>query len=724
MNFDDLYTLALEAAKNFGSPKNIGGSRLAGVKQSQGPSGMVSSSVGKNDNPQERVPIDQRNKKGFDPKNSYKQQKSKIEVSDDSGNVEVRKKTENELQNVFAIIGDQKKALYNSFALLNNSGWYKDEIDKILGILSKVDSIKLKDEKKLKNLRFSIDQNNSIATKMIYEIRQYGEVYDNYNDPEEVKIQTVNDLKESEALYDVNLKNFKNDENYSKKTKKETMTVLENLETMNRRKMILLKNFASKTAPYEIEKLNSEIFNLERKIKELTTENPTLSEYVEKFKKLSRNIERLAVKHSHHKLKPSDINGVEGKSNGILNILRKSETKLKAVEAKAKADSEEYNNLVDYVSKISTHNENINDTCIERFKNAVVTGAKNILNLKFENFNPESSEAKQIDWDSDMPTKGDAYKMLVALTTTNNPIFRLIDKLDMPFLDERESEDETRGAVRYDIGRAMSDNENITNVRDVNALPFSKIGVYLINVKIATMPIKDDPFNNESFRKAYRHFSDICLDDENGEEDWNNVIIKERLKKLLGIELPPNFQTTINYDMGDVIPDTRKFKYEEIINDQYNNKGVGSFKKLLSMVDGDLRGAYPRRFESIKNKLRKGESINESFDELAARYASSFNLDINDFMIDLQEVHSLLESSGKRFKKVVKNKKTGGTKTVRYGQAGKAKDGGDRIRPLTKKADAYCARSNKIKGDWRSDPNSPNKLSRKKWKCKGDKSVK
>lgn len=78
----------------------------------------------------------------------------------------------------------------------------------------------------------------------------------------------------------------------------------------------------------------------------------------------------------------------------------------------------------------------------------------------------------------------------------------------------------------------------------------------------------------------------------------------------------------------------------------------------------------------------------------------------------------------KRFAKVVKNPATGRTKTVKYGQAGKAADGKDRIRPLTKKADAYCARSAKIKGDWKSDPNSPNNLSRKKWKCKGSKSTK
>ena len=78
----------------------------------------------------------------------------------------------------------------------------------------------------------------------------------------------------------------------------------------------------------------------------------------------------------------------------------------------------------------------------------------------------------------------------------------------------------------------------------------------------------------------------------------------------------------------------------------------------------------------------------------------------------------------KRFKKVVTNPETGRKKTVRYGQAGQASGGGDRIRPLTKKADAYCARSAKIKGDWKSDPNSPNSLSRKKWKCQGSKSVK
>ena len=78
---------------------------------------------------------------------------------------------------------------------------------------------------------------------------------------------------------------------------------------------------------------------------------------------------------------------------------------------------------------------------------------------------------------------------------------------------------------------------------------------------------------------------------------------------------------------------------------------------------------------------------------------------------------------GKRFTKIVKTL-SGRTRKISYGQAGKAKDGGDRIRPGTAKGDAYCARSNKIKGDWRDDPNSPNNLSRRKWKCVGNKSKK
>ena len=70
-------------------------------------------------------------------------------------------------------------------------------------------------------------------------------------------------------------------------------------------------------------------------------------------------------------------------------------------------------------------------------------------------------------------------------------------------------------------------------------------------------------------------------------------------------------------------------------------------------------------------------------------------------------------------------KVTASGKRVSFGQAGKAKGGGARVRPGTSKGDAYCARS---AGQMRKhpkaakSPDSPLRLSRKRWKCAGAKS--
>jgi hypothetical protein len=73
---------------------------------------------------------------------------------------------------------------------------------------------------------------------------------------------------------------------------------------------------------------------------------------------------------------------------------------------------------------------------------------------------------------------------------------------------------------------------------------------------------------------------------------------------------------------------------------------------------------------------------------------------------------------GKKFVKLVK-KLDGKVKKVSYGAEG------SEIKPGTKKGDSYCARSLEQMRKFTKaakDPNSPLRLSRKKWKCKGDKS--
>jgi hypothetical protein len=73
----------------------------------------------------------------------------------------------------------------------------------------------------------------------------------------------------------------------------------------------------------------------------------------------------------------------------------------------------------------------------------------------------------------------------------------------------------------------------------------------------------------------------------------------------------------------------------------------------------------------------------------------------------------------KKAKKKVIKTKSGRTKTVRYGQKGAS------VKPGTKKGDSYCARSYGQMKDFpqaAKNPNSPLRLSRKRWKCSGKKS--
>ena len=76
-------------------------------------------------------------------------------------------------------------------------------------------------------------------------------------------------------------------------------------------------------------------------------------------------------------------------------------------------------------------------------------------------------------------------------------------------------------------------------------------------------------------------------------------------------------------------------------------------------------------------------------------------------------------AKGKARVKVYKDPKTGRTRRTSYGAKGA------KVEPGTSKGDAYCARSaGQMKEHPKAarDPNSPLRLSRKRWRCSGDKS--
>ena len=137
----------------------------------------------------------------------------------------------------------------------------------------------------------------------------------------------------------------------------------------------------------------------------------------------------------------------------------------------------------------------------------------------------------------------------------------------------------------------------------------------------------------------------------------------------------------------------------------------------------------PDRKGKAKNVRQKKKKKKNETMEYTQMYLTSEQLETiiaEEVQFMLEEIESLEEKK----KKKKPCKKAKGKRYVKrvngrcrsFGQAGKAKGGGDRIRPGTKKGDAYCARSAKIKKC--KNPPCANDLSRKKWKCRGSKSMK
>ena len=139
--------------------------------------------------------------------------------------------------------------------------------------------------------------------------------------------------------------------------------------------------------------------------------------------------------------------------------------------------------------------------------------------------------------------------------------------------------------------------------------------------------------------------------------------------------------------------------------------GKGGYKEC---AQGDRKKKpYCRPTPSACKKEPQRESLAAQLD--ADLLASIIKEELEALLDEKKKKKACKPSKGKRFAKRVDGK------CRSYGQKGQAKGGGDRIRPGTSKGDAYCARSAKIKKC--KEPPCANDLSRKKWKCRGDKSV-
>jgi hypothetical protein len=151
-------------------------------------------------------------------------------------------------------------------------------------------------------------------------------------------------------------------------------------------------------------------------------------------------------------------------------------------------------------------------------------------------------------------------------------------------------------------------------------------------------------------------------------------------------------------------------------------------EKAASMSKKEKESAARRKRKKDPNPDRKGKAKNvstkpkkESLELTQEQLENIISEEIDAYLEELAAIEEkkkkpCKKAKGKRYVKRVNGR------CRSFGQAGQAKGGGDRIRPGTKKGDAYCARSAKIKKC--KNPPCANDLSRKKWKCRGSKSMK
>jgi|TARA_R110000868_G_scaffold19359_6_gene83468 hypothetical protein len=162
-----------------------------------------------------------------------------------------------------------------------------------------------------------------------------------------------------------------------------------------------------------------------------------------------------------------------------------------------------------------------------------------------------------------------------------------------------------------------------------------------------------------------------------------------------------------------------KTKLENLVREVLEESHSKEQEEELKVIVGELEKAsemhagQAKRIKDIVGETDDSELKEEITDQdkMEAMVAEEI-----EAVLDEKKKKACKPAKGKRFAKRVDGK------CRSYGQSGQAKSGGDRIRPGTAKGDAYCARSAKIKKC--KNPPCANALSRKKWKCRGSKSMK
>ena len=212
-------------------------------------------------------------------------------------------------------------------------------------------------------------------------------------------------------------------------------------------------------------------------------------------------------------------------------------------------------------------------------------------------------------------------------------------------------------------------------------------------------------------------------------ENWRRYINEEKslsdsdLAKLKTIKDELNAASKMHKGQAEriesIIKDLVEEELEAVLQEKSNFFANMRAKQKRCKGERKTGDCAEKRPTADAWKKITSEEKKEEFYEVDAK-------DINEEYCPVCREAQQLEEKKKKKKPCKKAKGKKFVKRVNgscrsFGQAGKAKGGGPRIRPGTKKGDAYCARSAGIKKC--KNPPCANTLSRRKWKCRGKKSV-
>lgn len=621
MKFNKLVKIITEAGFRPSAPKNMGGNRIYQAKQSTGPAQYSSSSVGRNESPELRTPIERWE---YNP-----------EHGKDFGAAVGSKAYSAMLTGFGLLLNDEdfykrfKKISETFGSRMQSYGHTKNKVN----LDGELEKVAYDWESKLDNLEFMKNKRANQVTELNVKLAHYQKLVNDFNMPPGKR----NELEIEYRALDSRVNTVEK----QNKTKKDTVFFeivkifdrideLDKLIISSNNEMSFTKSEDKKkkiqrtidTYNTEIEKLNKKLTSTKRYQEE--------TQRVEKYIKDRTRRDKLETKYNNTQVDKSTIEKAKAE---IFDL----NSKIEEMEKKYQDVVDELEGNYAYIDQINAVNKEANDDAVNEFIHLVTTTAQRLVNENKPTIAPMNS-LQQLDWDKLPSNNAQKLEKLQALASNDpsiNPMVGYLERFQRAY-DDRE----------YYSERELEKKVNISAIRNFESLPYSimmkiykAVGSKKIDLKAKEYDTsKDGVF--DALKKYLTIFKSAKGDDivDSYFDKVKDPEILEILLQLQGLKVRDLWANRIHKDLlKKLINDSglpESFKTRHIINVAspkpftVNSREFNSFMSLLSSIESDINNTKPK---------------NESFDKIFEKVINEKVWDEDDFKLDTMEILSLLK---------------------------------------------------------------------------------